>query len=113
MPAAQSIADELRSLDSRTASDAKLTSDELDQWLAGVPEWIVDEQEIVRIFSFEDFGATMKFVNAVAAVAEKENHHPDMQVSYSRCVVKFSTHDAGGLTIKDLICAAKVDAINS
>ena len=51
------------------------------------------------------------FVNAIAWIANKEGHHPDLEVSYGRVLVRFSTHDAGGLTRSDFICAAKVDAL--
>jgi 4a-hydroxytetrahydrobiopterin dehydratase len=53
----------------------------------------------------------MGFVNALAHVANAEDHHPDLEVGYNYCNVRFSTHDAGGLTEKDFICAAKADAL--
>ena len=101
-----------------TAScQARLTSaDRLDtQALAKVqtwcPSWRVDEQGMERTYSFADFQATMAFVNAVADIAHAQDHHPDMQVSYNRCTVAFSTHSAGGLTWNDAICAARCDAV--
>jgi 4a-hydroxytetrahydrobiopterin dehydratase len=53
----------------------------------------------------------MSFVNAVAWVANREDHHPDMEVSYGHCIVRFSTHAVGGLSPNDFICAARVDAL--
>ncbi|NBD19650.1 4a-hydroxytetrahydrobiopterin dehydratase [Aquabacterium fontiphilum] len=66
---------------------------------------------LTRTFTFADFHATMAFVNAVAAIAHEQDHHPDMQVSYNRCTLSWSTHSVGGLSINDFICAAHVDAL--
>jgi 4a-hydroxytetrahydrobiopterin dehydratase len=52
-------------------------------------------------------------VNAIAAIAHREDHHPDLAVHYDRCVVAWSTHSAGGVTLNDCICAAKVDAFDA
>ena len=64
-----------------------------------------------RTFTFKDYYRTMSFVNALAHVANAEDHHPDLSVHYDRCVVRFSTHDVGGLSENDFICAAKADAL--
>jgi 4a-hydroxytetrahydrobiopterin dehydratase len=53
----------------------------------------------------------MAFVNAVAWIAHEQDHHPDLEVGYSRCRLRYSTHDVGGLSRNDFICAAKVDAL--
>ena len=53
----------------------------------------------------------MAFVNALAWIAHREDHHPDLEVHYSRCVVTFATHDAGGVTLNDVICAAKAERL--
>lgn len=70
-----------------------------------------DGKWISRRFEFMGFGRTMGFVNAVAWIAESEGHHPDLDVGYGRCVVKWSTHAVDGLTENDFICAAKVDRL--
>jgi 4a-hydroxytetrahydrobiopterin dehydratase len=67
--------------------------------------------EIARTFHFKDYYQTMAFVNALAWMAHHENHHPDLEVSYNQCVVRYSTHAVGGLTENDFICAAKVDSL--
>jgi 4a-hydroxytetrahydrobiopterin dehydratase len=67
--------------------------------------------EIKKTFPFKNYHETMAFVNASAWVSHREDHHPDMSVHYNRCVVAFSTHDAGGITLNDFICAAKMDAL--
>ena len=68
-------------------------------------------KKLERSFKLKDFYETMSFVNAVAHVANRENHHPDLAVSYNRCVVTWWTHAVGGLSENDFICAAKVDAL--
>lgn len=76
-------------------------------------DWTLDLEagRISRRLEFANFHETMSFVNAVAWIANREDHHPDMEVSYGHCVVKFSTHAVGGLSINDFICAARVDAL--
>lgn len=69
--------------------------------------------EISRTFQFKNFYETMAFVNAVAWIADRENHHPDLEVSYRQCRVRFSTHTIGGVSENDVICAAKVNALLS
>ncbi|MFO1401458.1 MAG: 4a-hydroxytetrahydrobiopterin dehydratase [Steroidobacteraceae bacterium] len=66
---------------------------------------------IMREFRFRDFHRTMSFANAVAHVANVENHHPDLELGYGYCRVKYTTHAIGGLSENDFICAALVDAI--
>jgi 4a-hydroxytetrahydrobiopterin dehydratase len=53
----------------------------------------------------------MAFVNAIAFMAHRENHHPDLEVGYNKCVVRYSSHEVGGLSENDFICAAKVDGL--
>ena len=79
--------------------------------LAQAPGWRAVDGAIARDYAFPDYRATIAFVNAVAGMAEAENHHPDMTVSHSRCTLNWSTHSVGGLSINDFICAARVDAL--
>jgi len=72
---------------------------------------IEDGKAIWREFAFRDFYRTMSFVNALAHIANLEDHHPDLQVGYNYCRVRYSTHAIGGLSENDLICAAKIDRI--
>lgn len=78
-----------------------------------VADWEVveDGRALSRTFKFEDYYRTMAFVNALAFIANREDHHPDMSVHYDSCVVRFSTHDVDGLSENDFICAAKTDAL--
>ncbi|MHB1543120.1 MAG: 4a-hydroxytetrahydrobiopterin dehydratase [Gammaproteobacteria bacterium] len=69
--------------------------------------------QIERNYTFENFYATMAFVNAVAWIAHQENHHPDLEVGYNRCRICYATHAIGGLSENDFICAAKVDRLGN
>lgn len=73
--------------------------------------WKKVADRIEKTFRFADYHQTIAFVNALAAIAHREDHHPDLSVHYNRCVVAWSTHDAGGVTLNDCICAAKVEEI--
>ena len=81
--------------------------------LAELPDWTLadDGSAIGKSFTFEDFHRTMAFVNAVAWIAHAEDHHPDFEVGYARCTLRFSTHDVGGLSRNDFVCAAKVEGL--
>jgi 4a-hydroxytetrahydrobiopterin dehydratase len=70
-----------------------------------------DAKSLQRSFTFKDFYRTMSFVNAVAHIANREDHHPDFEVGYDHCRLTFSTHSIGGLSHNDFICAAKVDLL--
>ena len=76
-------------------------------------DWSLNEPgtEISRSFRFKNYYQTMAFVNAVAWIAHQEDHHPDLEVGYNRCRVRYSTHAIGGLSENDFICAAKLDAL--
>ncbi len=91
-----------------------LERDKAEKLLAQIDDdWSIDEdgRTIRREFRFKNFYRTMSFVNAVAWIANREDHHPDMEVGYNRCLVQFSTHAIGGLSDNDFICAAKIDAL--
>lgn len=76
-------------------------------------DWVLSEDAhaIRRVFAFRDFYRTMSFVNALAHIANIEDHHPDLEVGYNYCRVKFTTHAVKGLSENDFVCAAKVDLI--
>ena len=81
--------------------------------LGQLNDWTIreDGQELRRALRFKNYFRTMAFVNAVAWIAHQEDHHPDLDVGYNSCVVRYSTHSIGGLSDNDFICAAKVDAL--
>ncbi len=89
----------------------QLAADALRDRLACLPGWTHAGDRIEKTFRFADFHRTIAFVNAVASVAHAEDHHPDLAVHYDRCTVAWSTHSAGGVTLNDCICAAKVEAL--
>ena len=66
---------------------------------------------IEKSFTFDNYFETMAFVNAVAFIAHVQDHHPDLSVHYNRCVVRFNTHDVGGISITDFDCAMQIDAL--
>ncbi len=86
--------------------DAKQLLASLDDWTQGS-----DGKQIQREFHFKNYYQTIAFVNALAWIAHREDHHPDLGVHYNKCSVRFSTHSVGGLSENDFICAAKLDAL--
>lgn len=88
-----------------------LTPDQADDMLRTLDGWELRDGAIERTVGFKDFHGTMEFVNAVAWIAHREDHHPDMEVGYDKCRVRYVTHAIGGLSENDFICAAKVDAL--
>jgi 4a-hydroxytetrahydrobiopterin dehydratase len=77
------------------------------------PAWRLseDSRQLSRAFRFESYQGTIAFVNAVAWIAESQDHHPDLQVGYRMCTVTYTTHAIKGLSLNDFICAAKIDAL--
>jgi 4a-hydroxytetrahydrobiopterin dehydratase len=89
----------------------RLAADELAAHAATLNGWTAAGDRLTKEFRFDDFHATMEFVNAVAWIAHREDHHPDLAVGYNRCAMTWSTHSAGGVTQNDVICAAKVERL--
>ncbi len=83
----------------------------IQRMLREIPDWTLFDGRLRRKFEFVNFHQTMEFVNAIAWLSNLENHHPDLHVSYSACVVDFITHSVAGLTENDFIVAAKIDAL--
>ena len=83
--------------------------------LAKLEGWKLDGDgaslAIVKVFHFANYFETIAFVNAVAMVAHRQDHHPDLSVHYNRCEVRFNTHDVGGISTTDFDCAAQIDAL--
>lgn len=73
--------------------------------------WRLIDGALEKTFKFKNFYETMGFVNAVAFIANAEDHHPDLSVSFSKCTVRFNTHDVNGISVSDFFCASKVDAL--
>lgn len=92
---------------------APMGAPEIRSHLAQLSSWKDVDGAIEKQFDFKNFHETMAFINALAWIAHTEDHHPDLQVSYNRCVVRFSTHSVGGISVNDMICAARTDALVS
>jgi 4a-hydroxytetrahydrobiopterin dehydratase len=90
---------------------AKLADDAVAQHLTTLIGWSRNGGQIEKTYRFADYHETIGFVNALAWIANREDHHPDLAVSYNRCVVAWSTHDAGGVTENDIVCAAKIERL--
>ncbi|AND68371.1 pterin dehydratase [Dyella thiooxydans] len=97
----------------RSGSEHALDAAAVAGLLAGMPGWslVNDGKAIVKDFRFDDFHRTLGFINAVGFMANREDHHPDLEAGYGHCQVLWSTHDVGGLSLNDFICAARVEAL--
>ena len=89
----------------------KLTDAELKQALSELPGWALKDGAIVKTYAHASFPEAIVFVNAVAHLAELLNHHPDVDIRYSNITVALVTHDAGGITVKDVTLAKQIEAI--
>ena len=87
-----------------------LSDAEVQKALSGLSGWGLEGKAIRKTYTFPDFKGSMAFVVRVALCAEAMDHHPDILVTYSRVVLTLSTHDAGGLTVKDFALARQIDA---
>jgi 4a-hydroxytetrahydrobiopterin dehydratase len=88
-----------------------MTEAEAREGLALLPQWKLNGNEIVRELELPDFAHAVLFVNAVACLAERADHHPDVDLRYRRVRLALSTHSAGGLTARDFTLAARIDAL--
>jgi 4a-hydroxytetrahydrobiopterin dehydratase len=93
------------------SATAKLSEAAVAQELATTAGWRRDGDAIVRAWRFADFKAAMTFVNAVAALAEQANHHPDIAVHYNEVTLRLWSHDAGGLTARDFRLARTIGSV--
>ncbi len=93
---------------------ARLTETELDAARAALPAWTVAADRLTRRFRFDGFGAAWAFMSRVALLAERQDHHPDWSNSYGRVEIALTTHDAGGVTARDVRLAQgdRRDAVN-
>jgi 4a-hydroxytetrahydrobiopterin dehydratase len=106
---------DLKKKDWSAGARRALSATEIVAKLVDIPGWTLDgdgaQVAIQKTFHFANYLETMSFVNAVAFIAERHDHHPDLSVHFNRCVVRFNTHDVNGITITDIECAAEVDAL--
>jgi len=90
---------------------APYSAAQIKEMLAQLKGWIVEDGKLVKLYLFKNYHETMAFVNALAWISHREDHHPDLLVGYNKCRVEYSTHAIGGLSENDFICAAKADAL--
>lgn len=86
-----------------------LSEHDIGHLLSHVDDWSPGDGCIEKIYQFEDHYQTMAFVNAVAWISHREDHHPEMVVGYNACTLRYSTHTVKGLSRNDFLCAAKAD----
>lgn len=92
-----------------------LPASEVASLLALLPQWQLQDGQISRTFDFKNYYQTMAFVNALAYMTHRQDHHPELTITYKSCTARYTTHSvnqgAGGLSENDFFCAAKADAI--
>jgi len=93
------------------AGTKPLSRPEAEKLAREVPAWTISHGAIEREFRFKDFAEAMEFVNEVAALAQKQDHHPEIHISYNKVRLELSTHKIGGLSRNDFIVAAHVDRL--
>lgn len=94
-----------------SGAGCRLDAAGLAEPLALLPGWKREGEAIAKSFSFPGYEATLSFVNAVARIAQEQDHHPDIAFGYNRCRIAWTTHSIGGVSLNDLICAAKIEAL--
>lgn len=97
----------------RKGAEHRLTQARINELLPDLPGWdlVEDGAALRKTFGFKNYYRTLAYVNALAYMAHCEDHHPDLGVHYNRVVVRYSTHDVGGLSENDFICAAKAERL--
>ena len=90
---------------------APYSAQQAKELLAQLKGWIIEGGRLVKLYPFNNYYQTMAFVNALAWISHREDHHPDLLVGYNKCRVTYWTHAVGGLSENDFICAAKCDAL--
>jgi len=90
---------------------APYTAQQAKNMLKLVKGWIIEDGKLVKVYPFTNYCQTMAFVNALAWISHREDHHPDLLVGFNKCRVEYATHAIGGLSENDFICAAKCDQL--
>lgn len=90
----------------------RLSEEQVTLYLSKLQQWKYENNSIIKKFQHADFKESITFVNAVADLAEKANHHPDLMIQYDRVTITLSTHDSHGVTGKDFSLAQQIDGIH-
>ena len=93
------------------AGMSPLMQPEIDSLMQHLVGWQQYDHLISKIYHFNDYHQTIAFVNAIAWVSHREDHHPELIVSYNSCHIEYTTHALHGLSENDFICAVKIDAL--
>jgi 4a-hydroxytetrahydrobiopterin dehydratase len=94
-----------------TSETPALTQDQVNTLMSRLEGWELRDKVIVKSVTLTNFHQTMSFVNAIAWIANQEDHHPELTISYNKCKIEYTTHAVNGLSGNDFICAAKIDAL--
>ena len=97
----------------REIKGAAMSAADVEAQLSVLDQWVVDGDALQKTYRFKDYYETLAFVNALAYIVHREDHHPDLHVGYNRCVVRYNTHTVKGISENDFISAAKTDALYS
>ena len=90
---------------------APYNAQQVTEMMSQLKGWLVEDGKLVKLYPFKNYYQTIAFVNALAWISHREDHHPDLSVGYNQCKVAYWTHAIGGLSENDFICAAKCDAL--
>jgi 4a-hydroxytetrahydrobiopterin dehydratase len=90
---------------------APYSGEQAREMLKHLKGWILEDGKLVKVYPFPNYYQTMAFVNALAWISHREDHHPDLVVGFNKCRVEYSTYAIDGLSENDFICAAKADAL--
>ena len=97
----------------REMKGAAMSEADVGAQLSVLDDWVVDGDALMKTYRFKNYYETLAFVNALAYIIHREDHHPDLHVGYNRCVVRYNTHSVNGISENDFISAAKADAVYS
>ncbi len=90
-----------------------MKTEEINEKLKSLTDWSFDlnSKSLVKVYNFKSYSKNIQFVNAIAWIANKKNHHPDLEVTFNKCVVKITTHDEGGISEKDFELAHAIESL--
>ena len=97
----------------REVKGGAMSAADVGEQIKVLDQWLVDAGALKKVYRFNNYYETLAFVNALAFMVHREDHHPDLQVGYNRCEVRYNTHSVNGISENDFISAAKADAIYS
>jgi len=89
----------------------RLEDGQIREYLSVLDGWTLEGEAIARTYAFKNYYETIAFVNATAWISHREDHHPDLEVGYNKCTIRYSTHSVAGLSENDFICAAKISVL--